>query len=455
MRFPRFLASSLVLTACCVSLLEANALEAAEAARVPTPGPHFVESRDLTLIDASRPTAPNDTFKGSPTRTFKTTVWYPARARSLESLRPSAARLDRAGGPYPLVIYSHGFMSFRSEGTYLATHLASLGYVVAAVDYPLTNYFCPGKPFLADVVNQPGDVKFLINTLLEWSGTPGHDLQGAIDPERIAAVGLSLGGMTTSLVTFHPKLRDPRVRAAVSIAGPSSMFGSDFYRTSHVPFMMLASDIDAMVDYGANAAVIPKLAPEATLVTLHGASHTGFAEVSRVLFRWMRNPDAVGCRALKKNLPTGGSFLKLLGGAEDGIVEPKRLMPCEGGELPDAMRPATQQDLTIQVVASFLEGCFARDPEVRDANRSFLTTTLPQQNPDVIITLPKATSVAVPTPDATMTLQKVAPVDAPISDAAIALPTSMPAAAPIPDAPVALPKDPPVDASSLESKGPE
>ena len=46
---------------------------------------------------------------------------------------------------------------------------------------------------------------------------------GGIDRDRIGAMGLSLGGLTTTLVAFHPTLGDPRIRAAVSIAGPSAM----------------------------------------------------------------------------------------------------------------------------------------------------------------------------------------------------------------------------------------
>ena len=51
-----------------------------------------------------------------------------------------------------------------SGGAYLAEQLASLGYVVVAVDYPLTNGLAPGGPDVKDVVNQLADVSFLIDT---------------------------------------------------------------------------------------------------------------------------------------------------------------------------------------------------------------------------------------------------------------------------------------------------
>jgi hypothetical protein len=40
-----------------------------------------------------------------------------------------------ADGPYPLVLFSHGFAGFRLTTTFLTTHLASWGFVVIAPDY--------------------------------------------------------------------------------------------------------------------------------------------------------------------------------------------------------------------------------------------------------------------------------------------------------------------------------
>src|SRR5262249_56282777 len=38
-------------------------------------------------------------------------------------------------GSYPLVMFSHGFGGHRRQSTFLCTHLASHGYVVAACDH--------------------------------------------------------------------------------------------------------------------------------------------------------------------------------------------------------------------------------------------------------------------------------------------------------------------------------
>ena len=38
-------------------------------------------------------------------------------------------------GPFPLVLFSHGFASYRMQSSFLTTHLASWGFVVIAPDY--------------------------------------------------------------------------------------------------------------------------------------------------------------------------------------------------------------------------------------------------------------------------------------------------------------------------------
>ena len=177
------------------------------------PGEFPVVSEDFEQVDQSRPMQANGDFPGRPSRELEVTLWRPAG-------------LQRPG---PLLVYSHGFMSFRQEGLYLVRFLASHGYTVVAADFPLTTTFAPGGPMAGDVVNQPGDVSFLIDAVLTRNADPADALHGTIDPHRIAVAGVSLGGLTTTLVSFHHKLRDPRIGAAISIAGPGSMFTADFF----------------------------------------------------------------------------------------------------------------------------------------------------------------------------------------------------------------------------------
>ena len=52
----------------------------------------------------------------------------------------------------------------------------------------------------SDVVSQPGDVSFLLDTLLGWDGQRDSPFDGAVDRGRIGAVGYSRGGLASALL---------------------------------------------------------------------------------------------------------------------------------------------------------------------------------------------------------------------------------------------------------------
>jgi predicted dienelactone hydrolase len=330
-------------------------------------GSYDVITEDFEVVDPSRSTQANGDFAGREGRQLKGELWRPQNLRH----------------PGPLVVYSHGFMSFHREGLYLQRFLASHGYTVVAVDYPLTSFFAPGRPLITDVVNQPGDVSFVISTLLERNDDPADVLHGTIDPRRIAVAGVSLGGLTSTLAAFHKKVRDPRIAAAVSIAGPTAGVSAEFFAGQAVPFLMIASDADAIVPYAQNAAPIPRLDPGSILVTLKDASHAGFAHVAATLMRFSANPDVTGCQALMRNLnarPGAQELLPGLSGPEYGIDSKAHPTPCSAPPIAVAM-PAAREHMFVTLAAyAFLEAQFGAGDKVRSAAREYLVHTLAAEN---------------------------------------------------------------------------
>tara|TARA_R110000772_G_scaffold268672_1_gene397298 strand:- start:43911 stop:45134 length:1224 start_codon:yes stop_codon:yes gene_type:complete len=331
------------------------------AARV-QPGPLAVVKVERDYVDTSRPTSPNGDYSGSDERRLETTLWYPN---------------DRQSGPYPLLVYSHGFSSSRQEGESLAAYLASHGYIVIAPTFPLTHMLAPGGPRVQDVVNQPGDLTFLIDTLLAAAENPDHALYQQVDPERIGALGLSLGGLTSTLAAFHPQMRDPRITAALSIAGPTFVFTEAFYRHYPLPFLMLAGDIDAIVPWEDNAQPVPEQVPGGELVTLRGASHAGFADPAAIM-RWLSNPDAVGCWIVQRSMGDGQEepWYDLIGPPEMGINYSAESALCTMEPLPEAMNPLRQQMLTRVIVGSFFDREFSRSAATREAADRYLREVL-------------------------------------------------------------------------------
>ncbi len=345
-------------------------------------GPWGVGVTTLTLVDDSRPTMANGTYPGAASRTLVTEIWYPSAPVAdapREGVRDDA--LVRDGAPYPLVVYSHGFMEFRQGGLFLARHLASHGYVVVSADYPLTNFFAPGGPNLIDVAQQPGDVSFLIDQMLAFSAAPDNRFSGAVDDSRIGLSGLSLGGLTTSLAAFHPQLRDPRVRAAAAVAGLACFFGPDFYADRELPQLILHGDIDAIVPYVQNAvhAFDTARAPK-YLVTVHNASHTAFSDIGARLGG--NNPDDFGCGALSGALPgpDDPTLFDVLGGAAAGLIKGDCPLPCmDPTPRPMALAGARQLELATLTVYPFFEA-YLRDNEEM---KRFLEVGAAAQNAEI------------------------------------------------------------------------
>ncbi len=143
------------------------------------------------------------------------------------------------GGPYPLIVFGHGFDVTPAIYSRLLRAWAGAGFVVAAPVFPLAAPDAPGGPTEADLVNQPRDMSFVISALERESRTPGSPLAGAVDPARIAVAGQSDGAITAFAAAYDDRLRDTRVRAAVILAG-ADLFGADGENPPGSPPLLVA-----------------------------------------------------------------------------------------------------------------------------------------------------------------------------------------------------------------------
>ena len=327
------------------------------AARL-APGAFRVASTDVVFDDQARG------------RRLASTLWWPADA-------PGSA---------PLVVEAHGFLANRGGLAYVARHLAARGYVVIAATHPHTTLFARGGRDLADVVRQPGDVSFLIDRLLQ------RDVHlppiPPIDPPRIAVMGHSLGGLTATLTAFHPRLRDSRIAAAISIAGPMAMLQPSFFRTAPVPFLMIAGSADVIVDYRRNAFVALDRVSDGPLVSIAGASHAGFDQTTAWLPRLWNNPDVPACWLLTRTLHLDAALatVRALVRADEGVdLDDGVRPPCLQPPPRLVMDPPRQQMITTLAVTAFLESRFARDPDSRMRAHRYLVTTMARELPEVSV----------------------------------------------------------------------
>jgi len=240
-----------------------------------------------TFIDASRPTKPSPPFVGASDRRLDTWIWYPADVTGEHPVENASARTD---APWPLIIFSHGTYSQPDSSTHFCEYLVRHGYVVAAPTFPLTSRSAHTQLPAADVSdagNQPGDVSFVIDSLLA-----DPRFGPLIDRDRIGATGISLGGITTYFASFGLPTRDPRIKASAPIAPgdppyASLSFGLGFEgvipAAVDTPALLLVGDADVFESRtGGSAAAFARLMSPKHQVMIHDAPHVWFGDGAQV-----------------------------------------------------------------------------------------------------------------------------------------------------------------------------
>jgi fermentation-respiration switch protein FrsA (DUF1100 family) len=236
----------------------------------------------LNVVDSSRPTAANGACPELPTRTLPVTVYYPAAAGTAPAGAQPDAPPATTDGPYPLIVFAHGYGATAETYADLLQHWASAGYVVAAPTFPLSSGTSPCGAVAGDVVNQPQDMSLVITSVLKASTGTSAPLSGLVDGKHIGAAGHSNGGITTYGLVGNTKLRDDRIAAAAILAGTAQNYPTGKYDFAHLPPVLFVHGTDDdLVPYAAaikgfNAARGPK-----GLLSITGGDH-GSSASSRV-----------------------------------------------------------------------------------------------------------------------------------------------------------------------------
>ena len=300
------------------------------AAEVLTPGPWAAGELLLEFEDTTRSTPANGDHPSTPTRVLDTLIWYPAapgEGDPLEPVREAPPSVD--GGPWPVIVYCHGFSSRKDENQAVAALLASRGFVVVAMDFPLTNIFAPGQPTVLDVVNQPGDVQFVLDSVLALGHEVSHPLHGRLDEDRIALAGVSLGAMTSLAVAFHPDMRDPRIKAVAAGAPPGCFLAPEIYQEAAIPILVVHGTADEILDYASNGPpAYQRAQPPKYFLTLDGGTHTAMAWLAKPLLDVLGNTDDVGCDTVGDNPTLDPATLAQLSADLGGVDYETALTEC-------------------------------------------------------------------------------------------------------------------------------
>ena len=255
----------------------ATAQPASRAGRVASIGTFAVGQRSETFVDTSRPTNPNGTFPGGPSRTLLTAIYYPTTGAPSEKPTPDAP-FNTAHGPYPLILFSHGVLARGVFYAGLLTKWASAGYIVVAPDYPLSNTNAPGGVDfgrgVADVKNQPADASFVISQVLKLDKTKKL-VGGTVDQQHLGAAGHSLGAITTYGLVYSGCCRDKRIDAAIEMSGIPGVVepAANYFHGTNTPLLAVHGDADPIVPYQTDVDGFANAKPPKFFLTFLGGGH--------------------------------------------------------------------------------------------------------------------------------------------------------------------------------------
>lgn len=252
-----------LLSACslCLAALFLAACSDGSDERVPL-GPYTVVVTEQRYVDESRGTPPNGDIPALPSRTLDTLVFMP-----------------EGRGRFPLLIFSHGLGATPQAYSSLIEEVAAAGFVVVAPAFPLTNTNTPGGVNPVDTEQQPGDVSFLVDTVIDAVAAGEAPFNRRVDVERIGTFGHSNGGITTLGVMANSCCRDSRIGAAVSLSAPAAPFNNGEYdfATSN-PLALVHGTEDGLIPYEESVRVFNVVVAAKGILTLNEVGHSDFLQ---------------------------------------------------------------------------------------------------------------------------------------------------------------------------------
>ncbi len=208
--------------------------------------------------------------------------------------------------PFPVVLFSHGALSFRMQSTFLTTHLASWGFVVASPDFlerGLQSFLGTPPPVPKSSVEVLDETVALLQTENQRRHGP---LWNRLDTDTILPIGHSGGGSASSQFVIEHGA-EAWASLASGASGPSTPGSSGLWMAGANDQIATLPGVQAAFD----AAPGPK-----RLVVIDGAGHNNaFSDICEI----GAGGGGVIALAREAGLPIPDSIARL---GEDGCKPP-------------------------------------------------------------------------------------------------------------------------------------
>lgn len=220
---------------------------------------------------------------GKPKATYDQRTPLPANLKALvpdkyNTVVTMDAYADVAGstkGPFPVVLFAHGYGAHPLYNATSEAGIASWGFVVAGVDFferGIANQVL-NKKYPNDPNRDPRLLFEALDLLGRDNGDAGSVLHGVVDTTRVGAVGHSAGGNSV-----FDALKDPRVAVAIGYA-PVPPTGTP----ANKPTMIIAGSLDNALTSAQLEKEYNSFPPPKRRVEVANAGHNTFTDICDVI----------------------------------------------------------------------------------------------------------------------------------------------------------------------------
>jgi len=248
-----------------------------------SPGPFSVEVLDFPKLQDSRdqieeipesPTGLRSRWRRPQASRVRP---QPGRSNALQ-IRPvpMQVHIPKTGGPFPIVVVSHGDGGNLETHFAQAQHLASHGYAVVCVEHSGSNTERLKRNLRLienlnqmirdpnEILGRPKDIRFAVDQCFDWNKSHSS-LRGRLDTAHVGVLGHSFGAYTTMVVCgmrpaldwlepgikpgkgLGPDLADPRISCGVALSPQGAdepFFLRESFDTLKVPLMGISGTED-------------------------------------------------------------------------------------------------------------------------------------------------------------------------------------------------------------------
>ena len=187
----------------------------------------------------------------------RTSLAFPALDKELQMRLAFPA----SGGPYPVIVFSHGNGCSQDMYAGFADHWASYGFVVIqpvhmdSMDLGFSMKGVTMEIMTKVVSDRPKDVQFILDSFDQLEAQV-PDLAGKLDPSRLVAAGHSMGSgtamvlngvaMTNPIDQFTLSSDESRFQAMILISEPSNnrIMPEEPWRMATVPTIIVTGSED-------------------------------------------------------------------------------------------------------------------------------------------------------------------------------------------------------------------